>query len=177
MATLVQLRVSDTRGVLNREIVVAESTSMYNLHRTLQFCIKPNQSDSTVDSKVSCSSQCIYIHFSTVVEDYEIYQSLLRVSYRRRKVVGYGTSGTFASDDPSSDSQSASRYTILHESYVLYHALRNNIVCYNHAYTTGVATIVCSISSCKCSMHVVQFKHTLRLCSLFSPGPLIQRAR
>jgi hypothetical protein len=41
MATdLALLRVSDPRGKSSREIVVSESTTMFNLHRVLQFCIK-----------------------------------------------------------------------------------------------------------------------------------------
>lgn len=50
-AELALLRVSDPKGKLTREIVVAECTTMHNLHRVLQFCIKPRQADSVIDCK------------------------------------------------------------------------------------------------------------------------------
>ncbi|WIA19112.1 hypothetical protein OEZ85_003760 [Tetradesmus obliquus] len=51
MATLAQLRVSDPNGRASFEIVVSESTTMFNVHRVLQFCIKPSQPDALIDSK------------------------------------------------------------------------------------------------------------------------------
>lgn len=52
MATdLALLRVFDPKGKVSREIVVTESTTMFNLHRVLQFCIKPRQADSVIDCK------------------------------------------------------------------------------------------------------------------------------
>lgn len=56
MATLAQLRVSDPNGRASFEIVVSESTTMFNVHRVLQFCIKPSQPDALVDSKVRRTS-------------------------------------------------------------------------------------------------------------------------
>jgi hypothetical protein len=52
MAILAQLRVSDPNGRTSFDIVVSESTSMFNVHRVLQFCIKPRQADADIDSKV-----------------------------------------------------------------------------------------------------------------------------
>lgn len=53
--TVAQLRVVELDGPISRELIVRESTTMYNLHRAVQFCIKPKQADDTVSSKVSRS--------------------------------------------------------------------------------------------------------------------------
>lgn len=52
MITLVQIKVSDVQGRIMREIVVSEATNMFNLHKILQFCIKPRQQDATIDAQV-----------------------------------------------------------------------------------------------------------------------------
>jgi hypothetical protein len=52
MATLAQLRVSDPAGKVSFEIVVTEAHTMFNVHRVIQFCIKPRQADSLIDTKV-----------------------------------------------------------------------------------------------------------------------------
>jgi hypothetical protein len=46
MATLAQLRVSDPAGKVSFEILVTEARTMFNVHRVIQFCIKPRQADS-----------------------------------------------------------------------------------------------------------------------------------
>jgi hypothetical protein len=58
MAILAQLRVSDPRGVASFEIVVSDSMTMFNLHRVLQYCIKPRQGESIIDCKVRTSCMC-----------------------------------------------------------------------------------------------------------------------
>jgi hypothetical protein len=54
MATLAQLRVSDPSGKRIFEIVVTDAHTMFNVHRVIQFCIKPRQADSLIDTKVRC---------------------------------------------------------------------------------------------------------------------------
>jgi hypothetical protein len=56
-AELALLRVSDPRGKVTREIVVTACTTMFNLHRVLQFCIKPRQTDAVIDCKVRMKSR------------------------------------------------------------------------------------------------------------------------
>jgi hypothetical protein len=58
MGTLAQLRVSDTRGVVCFEIVVSDGMTMFNLHRVLQYCIKPRQGESAIDCRMSTSCMC-----------------------------------------------------------------------------------------------------------------------
>lgn len=66
-AELALLRVSDPKGKLTREIVVAECTTMHNLHRVLQFCIKPRQADSVIDCKVGLKVEPAYNIISHLV--------------------------------------------------------------------------------------------------------------
>lgn len=49
---LVLLRASEEGGKATRDFIVLQTISFFNLHRCLQFCFKPRQSDSTVDGKV-----------------------------------------------------------------------------------------------------------------------------
>lgn len=70
MATLVQLKVSDPSGKVERELIVSKSISMYNLHRALQFCLKPSQSDSAIDGMVRsmrCAGQAVLYSFELLV--------------------------------------------------------------------------------------------------------------
>ncbi|KAF6266009.1 hypothetical protein COO60DRAFT_638814 [Scenedesmus sp. NREL 46B-D3] len=48
---LVLLRASEEGGKATRDFIVLQTISFFNLHRCLQFCFKPRQSDSTVDGK------------------------------------------------------------------------------------------------------------------------------
>jgi hypothetical protein len=52
MTVLAELRVSDPNGAVSFKLVVSLNMTMFNLHRVLQFCIKPRQSDSVIDCKV-----------------------------------------------------------------------------------------------------------------------------
>lgn len=49
---LVQLEVTEANGGLSRDVIVAHTITFFNLHRAIQYCVKPRQSDSTVDGKV-----------------------------------------------------------------------------------------------------------------------------
>lgn len=54
--TLLQLHVSEINGgnsAVTRTVIVNQTITFFNLHRALQYCIKPRQSDSTVDGKVT----------------------------------------------------------------------------------------------------------------------------
>ena len=48
---LVQLKISGPGGV-ERDLVANETMTMWHLHRAIQFCLAPSQSDDTVAAKV-----------------------------------------------------------------------------------------------------------------------------
>lgn len=51
-STLLQLQVVDSEGTMQRDIIVTAAMPLYHLHRVLQFCVKPLQSDDTIAAQV-----------------------------------------------------------------------------------------------------------------------------
>lgn len=53
---LLQVAVAGASG-LERDIIVTAAMPLFQLHRVLQFCIKPNQSDDTVAAQASVKAR------------------------------------------------------------------------------------------------------------------------
>ncbi|WIA36200.1 hypothetical protein OEZ86_007539 [Tetradesmus obliquus] len=49
--TLLLVKATERNGRATRDFIVLETITFFNLHRCLQFCFKPRQSDSTIDGK------------------------------------------------------------------------------------------------------------------------------
>jgi hypothetical protein len=48
---LLQIQVAGENG-LERDVIVTAAMPLFHLHRVLQFCIKPHQSDDTIAGQV-----------------------------------------------------------------------------------------------------------------------------
>lgn len=55
---LLQIQVVGGDG-LERDVIVTAAMPLFHLHRVLQFCINPHQSDDTIAGQVRYSRQCL----------------------------------------------------------------------------------------------------------------------
>lgn len=53
MATLVGLKLRSVHGGIERDVVVQDCTTMYNLHRVFQHCLYSQKDDDTIAGTVS----------------------------------------------------------------------------------------------------------------------------
>jgi hypothetical protein len=53
MTTLVRVALTSANGRVERDVIVLDSISMYNLHRCMQYCINPRQRDDDIEEMVS----------------------------------------------------------------------------------------------------------------------------
>jgi len=52
-SNLVALKLSSALGDVERDIVVQESITLYNLHKVIQFCLAPSRGDEAIAGTVS----------------------------------------------------------------------------------------------------------------------------
>jgi hypothetical protein len=52
---LLQIQVDGSDG-LERDVIVTAAMPLFHLHRVLQFCIKPHQSDDTIAGQVGSTA-------------------------------------------------------------------------------------------------------------------------
>lgn len=49
--TKVQMHLEDNKGTFSRDFIMLDCTTCYNLHRVIQFCLKPRQNESQMECK------------------------------------------------------------------------------------------------------------------------------
>lgn len=59
-ATLVGLRLQSRLGFIQRDVIVPESITVFNLHKVLQFALNCRQTDDGIASKASSLSPSIF---------------------------------------------------------------------------------------------------------------------
>lgn len=59
MGVLLQVSVEELPQGQERTVIVSETITFHNLHRCIQYCIRPKDADSDVDAMVSRLDLCV----------------------------------------------------------------------------------------------------------------------